>query len=66
MLSVDKLCLLKKEYASYSPVYLSPDRSPEQREARKELIASMKAKAFAEPDKKFYIKDGEIHCANLN
>ena len=50
----------------FKTVYLSPDRSPEQREARKELIASMKAKALAEPDKKFYIKDGEIHCANRN
>ena len=52
----------------FKTVHLSPDRSPEQREAHKELIAStyMVAKALAEPDKKFNIKDGKIHSANRN
>ena len=49
-----------RKSAMYKTVFLSPDRSPEQREARKELIVSMKAKALAEPNKKFYIKDGQV------
>ena len=49
-----------RKSAKYKTVFLSPDRTPEQREARKELIVSMRAKAIAEPNKKFYIKDGQI------
>ena len=49
-----------RKSAKYKTVYLSPDRSLEQREARKELIVSMRAKALEEPNKKFYIKDGQI------
>ena len=51
---------------NFKTVYLSPDRSPEQREARKELVASMRAQALAEPHKKFYIKEGQIHSSNRN
>ena len=36
------------------------DRSPEQQEARKDLIVCMRAKAIAEPNKKFYVNDGHI------
>ena len=50
----------------FKTVYLSPDRSPEQREARKELVASMRAQALAEPHKKFYIKEGQIHSSDRN
>ena len=49
-----------RKSAKYKTVFLSPDRTPEQREARKELIVSMRAKAITEPNKKFYIKDGQI------
>ena len=49
-----------RKSATYKTVFLSPDRSLEQREARKELIVSMRAKALEEPNKKFYIKDGQI------
>ena len=47
-------------------MYLSPDRSPEQREARKDLAANMRAQASAEPHKKFCIKVGQIHSADRN
>ena len=50
----------------FKTVYLSPDRSPEQREARKELVATMRAQALAEPHKKFYIKEGQIHSSDRN
>ena len=49
-----------RKSAKYKTVFLSPDRTPEQREARKELIVSMRTKAIAEPNKKFYIKGGQI------
>jgi len=55
-----------RQSAMFKIVFLSPDRSLEQREARKELIASMRAKALAEPDKKFYIKEGQIFSCSRN
>ena len=50
----------------FKTVYLSPDRSPEQREARKELVTTMRARALEEPHKKFYIKEGQIHSSDRN
>ena len=52
--------------AKFKTVFLSPDRSIEERKVRKELITDMKAKALAEPDKKFYIKEGQIYSFNRN
>ena len=50
--------------AKFKTVFLSPDRSIEERKVRKELITNMKAKALSEPDKKFYIKEGQIFSFN--
>ena len=50
----------------FKTVYLSPDRSPKQREVRKELVTTMRAQALAEPHKKFYIKEGQIHSSDRN
>ena len=50
----------------FKTVYLSPDWSPEQREARKELVTTMRAQALEEPHKKFYIKEGQIHSSDRN
>ena len=52
--------------AKFKTVFLSPDRSIEERKVRKELITNMKAKALSEPDKKFYIKEGQIFSFNRN
>ena len=52
--------------AKFRTVFLSPDRSMEEWKVRKELITDMKAKALAEPDKKFYIKEGHIFSFNRN
>ena len=55
-----------RQSTKFKTVFLSPDRSPEQRESRRELIASMRARALEEPDKKFYIREGQIISANRN
>ena len=55
-----------RQSRKFKTVFLSPDRSPEQRESRRELIASMRARALEEPEKKFYIKEGQIISANRN
>ena len=48
----------------FKTVFLSHDRSVEQRKVRKDLVQVMKKRALAEPNKKFYIKDGKIRCAD--
>ena len=50
----------------FRTVFLSQDRSVEQRKVRKDLVQDMKKRALAEPSKKFYIKDGKIQCADGN
>ena len=46
----------------FKTVYLSQDRSLEQRKERKELVQEMKRRALADPNKKFYIRKGQIQC----
>ena len=48
----------------FKAVFLSPDRSVELRKVRKDLVQDMKKRALAEPNKEFFIKDGQIHCAD--
>ena len=50
----------------FRTVFLSQDRSVEQRKVRKELVQEMKKRTLAEPSKKFYIKDGKIQCTDGN
>ena len=50
----------------FRTVFLSQDRSVEQRKVRKELVQEMKKRTLAEPSKKFYIKDGNIQCTDGN
>ena len=51
-----------KKSDHYSNVYISFDRSPEQRAERKNLVELMKKKIAKNPDQKYYIKRGEICC----
>ena len=44
----------------FSSVFMCPDCSLEQRKIQKELVKDLKDKAKAEPDKRFYIRAGEI------
>ena len=53
-----------RQSEKFKTVFLSPDRSVEQRKLRKDLVQDMKKRALAEPTKKFYIKDGQIYCAD--
>eukprot|EP00116_Pleurobrachia_bachei_P016867 sb/3477129/ len=41
-------------------VYISPDRSPEEREERKQLVIAMKERKEAEPGKTFGIRGGKV------
>ena len=42
-------------------VFVSPDRSPDQRRVQKDLVKEMKGRMEREPDRKFYIRDGQVH-----
>ena len=49
-----------KETDNYCSVFLSPDRSPEERKLRREAVASLKQKLAAEPDDRHFIRDGKV------
>ena len=49
-----------KAIAAYRNVYISPDRSPEEREKHRELVAKMKQKASEDPEKHYFLLKGEI------
>ena len=44
----------------FKSVFVSPDRSMEQRETHRNLVKELKEKASSNPSKRFYIKGGEI------
>ena len=44
----------------YKSVYICPDRSPENRAARRALVLELKAASENQPNKKFYIKHGKV------
>ena len=44
----------------YKAVYICPDRSPENRAARRALVLELKAASESQPNKKFYIKHGKV------
>ena len=46
----------------YSSVYISPDRSMEERTVRKELVNVLRRKRNEKPDLKFAIRDGKVVC----
>ena len=53
-----------KSSGKYSNIFISLDRSPEQRAERRKLVEKMKVKIKENPDRRFYIKRGEVHCEN--
>ena len=62
-LIVDQLLTNAKTLRSVSKfrnVFVCPDRSPEQRQIHRELVKDMKGRAVAEPNKRFFIRAGEI------
>ena len=46
--------------AKYNTVFLSPDRTAEQRAQQRELVQELKKKTDAEPLKRHFIKGGQI------
>ena len=49
-----------KSVNKFEKVFISPDRSPEQRLAHRELVSAMKEKAAANPNKRYFISSGVI------
>ena len=49
-----------KQTIKFKTVFLSPDRSLEQREKHRQLVLDLKKKTLEEPSKKHYIKNGTI------
>ena len=49
-----------KNSTSYRKVYISPDRSPEERTKHRQLVARMRQLAADNPEKRFFIFRGEI------
>ena len=45
----------------YKSVFICPDRSPEERTARRALIVKLKSAAADQPDYKHFIKNGKVH-----
>ena len=53
-----------RNFDQYKQVFISPDRTPEQRAARRELIEQLKLKRTNEPNSRHYIKGGQILSAD--
>eukprot|EP00116_Pleurobrachia_bachei_P008117 sb/3468379/ len=49
-----------KKYERYKDLYISPDRSPEEREERRKLVAELKERKAAAPGKTFGIREGKV------
>ena len=48
----------------FNKLYLSPDRSPEERKVRKDLVLQMKEKIKEDPSKRYYIKDNKVNIVS--
>ena len=57
---LSKAKLLRKKSA-YDKVYISPDRSPEQRLKQKQLVIELKQLAVSNPGQRHFISGGKIH-----
>ena len=55
---------LKNDDGQYSSVYLSPDRSRQERLAHKELVTEMKEMIKRDPGKYYFIRDNRIACVD--
>ena len=45
----------------YKSVFICPDRSPEERAARRTLVVELKSAATNQPDYRHFIKNGKVH-----
>ena len=49
-----------KDSDKHKTVYISPDRSPEERDERRKLVAELKERKAADPEKTFGIRGGKV------
>ena len=49
--------------SEFKSVYVSPDRSVEERETMRQLVATLKEKMKSEPDLYHFIRNGTLHSA---
>ena len=49
-----------KGWEKYGKVFMGPDRSKDERVARKELVQELKIKREGEPGKRFVIRSNEV------
>ena len=49
-----------KQTEKFKSVFVSPDRTLEQRITHRELVSDLRRKTTEEPGKKHYIKNGQI------
>ena len=54
---------LKFAGGSYSKVYVTPDRTPEQQKRHRELVNHLKLKIKLEPSRRWVIRRGEVEDA---
>ena len=54
-----------RQSEKYKTVFLSPDRTCEERTKHRELVLRLKEKAVAEPNRRHFIKSGEIVSVDL-
>ena len=58
--------ILKKKknlkFTDFSHVYMAPDRTPDEQKEHARLVKKLKDKIKNMPNKRFYIKNGEIRC----
>ena len=49
-----------REIEGYKTVYISPNRTPEERASRKKLVSELKEKRSGDPNSRYFIRKGEI------
>ena len=49
-----------REIEQLKAVYLCPDRSPEDRASRRQLVAELKKKVNEQPSHQHFIRDGKV------
>ena len=51
---------------TYRRVYIAPDRSPEEREKHRQLVAEMRRQAKEDPDRHYYLCSGGICMRDMD
>ena len=49
-----------KKTVSYSSVFITPDRTPEQRETHRQLVQELKRRSAEKPSERHYISGGRV------